>query len=645
MDIKAIREKFPMYSDVGDAELVEAVRTKFYPDMDPKEFAARVTPPGALTTAAGGDAKNDPATLLKGSADQTTRDLATAGAAALRGAGSIGATLLTPYDYLAGNTKSIGNPERRKEMDDAINTIAQQTGLVDVDSLLYQGSKLGAEIAGTAGVGPALAGGARAVPLLAKLAPALSSSGMTSGIANPLLSGAARVAGGATTAGASGALIDPADALAAAGFGAVVPGVAKAAGVAGRGLGALGASVSEKGAQARAVQKIADAIGDGNVKQAIGDLQTYFPKLAEEIPVSSAAILRSPNVAALEQGARARNGASWVGFDERQATELWKNVERAVSGDAADLGARRVARNANWDANWGAAKQGFQPRNFASLMGGLKGNLDQAARSPAAVNDDVLSALKQIDSTVSRLGDDFSLDHLQALRAELRGKVNPNSKSALKQADRSDPAIISLKQELDDILRQSTSGRWDRVLKGYTDDSVKVGESRAAQGLLNRFVAEDSAGAARTRGVEAAKDVPRITEAGLGRAMDAALQPSGQSALSQGALDRLNATLDALRLQNQAVQRNTRAATAGGGSATASNLFAAGLESIPFSGQIMKTLQDLHRAGVLKTDRHLAGLLQNPDELARTLEKMSAQERNAIGLLGARALPALVADQ
>jgi hypothetical protein len=69
----------------------------------------------------------------------------------LRGAGSIGATLLTPYDLVAGNTKSIGNPERRQAMTDALQTMG-----ADTQSLAFQGGKLGGEIAGTLGIGSAL---------------------------------------------------------------------------------------------------------------------------------------------------------------------------------------------------------------------------------------------------------------------------------------------------------------------------------------------------------------------------------------------------------------------------------------------------------------------------------------------------------
>ncbi len=66
--------------------------------------------------------------LGKNVADYARRSVAekaNLAAGAVRGASSIGATLLTPYDLLAGNTQSIGNPERRQAIEEGLRTIAQ----------------------------------------------------------------------------------------------------------------------------------------------------------------------------------------------------------------------------------------------------------------------------------------------------------------------------------------------------------------------------------------------------------------------------------------------------------------------------------------------------------------------------------------
>ena len=130
----------------------------------------------------------------------------------LRGAGSIGATLLAPFDMAAralnkGKPVNVGGydivgQDRRAGMDAALDSVG-----VDRNSLSFGAGKLGAEVAGTLGVGGGLANVAgRAIPALANapMMTALRTSGMTTGL-NPLTAGqkaadmgARMVAGGVT---------------------------------------------------------------------------------------------------------------------------------------------------------------------------------------------------------------------------------------------------------------------------------------------------------------------------------------------------------------------------------------------------------------------------------------------------------------
>lgn len=154
--------------------------------------------------------------LIAKEARDFVRPIGNLAAGALRGAGSIGATLLTPYDLLAGNTKSIGNPERRQAMDEGLRSLG-----ADPESMLYQGGKIAGEIAGTAGVGTPIAAGARAAGAPQMLVRALRTGGMAPG------SMAARTAGGAVTGGAAGALVNPEDTLTSAAIGGALPGAGK----------------------------------------------------------------------------------------------------------------------------------------------------------------------------------------------------------------------------------------------------------------------------------------------------------------------------------------------------------------------------------------------------------------------------------
>lgn len=157
-------------------------------------------------------------------------------AGAARGFGSIGATLLTPVDMAMGNTESIGNPERRKAMDDG----AQAMG-GDPASPEFQTNKLLAEMLGTSGVGSFLAKGVQMIPGAAKALPHLIESLRTGGMATNGATGVygtgVRVAGGAVNGAATAGLINPEAAQEGALIGATMAPAVQVAGKAGQYIG------------------------------------------------------------------------------------------------------------------------------------------------------------------------------------------------------------------------------------------------------------------------------------------------------------------------------------------------------------------------------------------------------------------------
>lgn len=161
-------------------------------------------------------------------------------AGAGRGASSIGATILAPYDIakdaLAGKGLTLeSNRQRRADVDELMQTLG-----ANQKSLPYQAGKLGTEIAGTAGMGGALASGMRALPGAASIAPLIESVGSGGFRAGGLtgLSGlGTRVAGGAITGGATAGLVNPEDAKMGAMVGGAVPGAVALAGNTARGVG------------------------------------------------------------------------------------------------------------------------------------------------------------------------------------------------------------------------------------------------------------------------------------------------------------------------------------------------------------------------------------------------------------------------
>lgn len=175
---------------------------------------------------------------IKDKFKESVGEIGNVAAGAVRGAGSIGATVLAPYDIakdaIAGKGLSLeSNQQRRKDIDVGLSMMG-----ADPNSKMYQAGKIGAEIAGTSGIG-----GVIAKPL-AGIAPKLSASiasggfrtggGPTSRLAELLTRGF----GGAVTGGATAGMVDPMAAGTGAAIGGAYPIVAKGAGIAGHKLAA-----------------------------------------------------------------------------------------------------------------------------------------------------------------------------------------------------------------------------------------------------------------------------------------------------------------------------------------------------------------------------------------------------------------------
>jgi hypothetical protein len=548
----------------------------------------------------------------------------------IRGAASIGATLMRPFE--SGDE----NKARRAKVDEFMQSMGAQP-----DSMAYGAGKIGAEIAGTAGAGNVIAGAARLIPGVAANAPrvvnALQSAGMTTGVkaapgaGNALADLAIRSGAGAVTGGGQAALVDPEHALTGAVVGGALPGAAKGLGIAGR---AIGAQIMPN---RNALNKIAET-GDPN--QIIADIQTYYPKGAENIPASAAAITKNPALAQLEQGSRLKTPAPWYDFDQKQGKAVYENVMNATK-DAELVGQRAATRRSNWDEAWAKARDNEKPKLWQWGMQRLRMDLDQALMSPPASNPAVKAAIDQIRNEIDRLGPGFSPSHLQQLRAELNGKINPlDSTLSLKTAPRDNPAIISIKQELDRILNASTGGKWQKVLDGYVKDSVSLTQARASEKVRSKFI-DNATGNPLRKGLDPNDEIPIITESGLKGAINMARNPDKTLGLSDEAVNRLQATVDALRRQG-IVQDVKRTATAGGGSDTMSNaIAAAGGGKMGAAWRLLKGL------GTMRTDAELARMLSNPDALAAELRKLAGRRGigNPLAELTYRAAPGLAGGQ
>ena len=181
----------------------------------------------------------------------------------LRGAGSVGSTILAADD-LASNLSPVGMIRKavtnKMQGKPLLSNVSDVSGVmerdkvrredmtqgleefgIDRNSLAFKGGKLAGEVAGTAGTGGIVANTARAAlpaAMATKAAPllnAIGSGGMSTG-ANTLSAGAnmgTRVLGGAISGGASAGLVNPADATSGAVIGGILPPALKGLGMAG----------------------------------------------------------------------------------------------------------------------------------------------------------------------------------------------------------------------------------------------------------------------------------------------------------------------------------------------------------------------------------------------------------------------------
>jgi hypothetical protein len=164
---------------------------------------------------------------------QVAQTLGNIVAGGVRGAASIGSTLTelarTGPAGLGGQPVQTIIP-RIQGRGDEVSSFLQGLG-AEPESIAFKGGKLGGEIAGTLGVGPALAAGARAAGATAPVVAGLQSGGLARTGAPTLPSGAvARVGGGAAAGGVSAGIVSPQDALTGATIGAALPAVVGPAG-------------------------------------------------------------------------------------------------------------------------------------------------------------------------------------------------------------------------------------------------------------------------------------------------------------------------------------------------------------------------------------------------------------------------------
>ena len=249
-------------------------------------------------------------------------------AGAVRGAGSIGATILAPFDAIA-RVRGKELPyfpgrldDRRQQMTQALATMG-----ADPESTAFALGKTGTEIAGTLPIGGLLSKGVTAVaPRLAPLATAIETGGFKTGLAPGLQSVATRTAGGAIAGGASAAAVNPEDATSGAIIGAVLP--------------TFGAALVKQGA------KFSGWLYDA-MKGKLGEVKAG--EIARRVAGGDLAAIRAANAAAQQglssgQAAAGIDNAAYAALDDLARKQNPASYYSRQVIDQADAATNELAR-------------------------------------------------------------------------------------------------------------------------------------------------------------------------------------------------------------------------------------------------------------------------------------------------------------
>lgn len=396
-------------------------------------------------------------------------------AGAVRGAGSIGATLLTPIDAAARAVgvdpnstvgSIVGRTDRRQAMDAGLQTMGAQP-----DSLLYKTGKLGGEIAGTAGVGGVLANGARAVGAAPAFVNALATGGMRAGATPGAINMLTRMAGGAVTGGASAGLVDPSQAGTGAVIGGALPpvlyGAGKVAGYGGRVINSLVQPFTENGQQkiaANIINKFAE--GGPTAINAAQIVPGSTPTLAEATG--------NAGIARLQSAARDINPNAFVGREEANAAARTAALDN-VAGDAGKLDYFKAARSQAAGDLYGAA---LDQANAVAPTPYVKGQVTQLLKRPS-INEASKAAQKLALERGDKPAMEGSLQALHDVKTALDDKISV----AVRDGKGGEAAALgATKDKLLDVM-EKLSPAYKEARATYAEMSKPINQMEVLQGL------------------------------------------------------------------------------------------------------------------------------------------------------------------
>lgn len=326
--------------------------------------------------------------------------------------------------------------------------------------------KFGGEIVATLPVGGALSAPLKvaaargfAPRVLAPLADAVSTSGMSAGTTKGVASMASRVVGGAVTGGASAALVDPDSAAISAAISALLPPAFKVAGMTGEAFAAFVRPFFASGQQ----KIVADVLKQyaSDPEAALAALKAAREVVPGSLPLTAAAS-GDVGLAGLTRTMQNASGDFVGELTQRTAAQ---NAARtaALENIAGNIGKVDIAK-ATRDSATGAMREGVLNRAGNMDATGILGQIDALAANPNNAGRISQQALQSVRDQVARnVGED--------------GLINAR-------------ALYALRKDINDVLGGKLQGEAGNMryasgqltaVKGVFDDALDAASRRTAQ--------------------------------------------------------------------------------------------------------------------------------------------------------------------
>lgn len=397
---------------------------------------------------------------------------------AIRGAASIGTTLMTPFDIAAREArkstnpivqaslapsnwfaKQIGvNPEDivgRTDRREALDPALQELMGANPESIGYKGGKIGAEIAGTAGLGGLSANALRMIPGVSAAVPnflnALRTGGFGAGKIVP------SVAAGATVGAGTSAMINPEDTQSGGVIGGLLP-------LLGKGVPAVVNAVTPN------VVKEAFAAGKQNAT-------TFLDNLRKNVPVDDVLDVLKNGISQMRNDASASYTTAKTGWAANTKPLDYVKVDAAIDKiDKSITHAGKSIIGADEQKIISEAKDAIaqwktdHPIPTAVDLDALKRRLD-AIYPESGKQTQAKRALSEFESSVKQTIIDAVPEYKNAMKAyETQTKLIREITDALGGSDKikKETALNKIMQ----ALKQTPSGEYKQALIGQLESQT-----------------------------------------------------------------------------------------------------------------------------------------------------------------------------